>query len=154
MRHALLLMLLALAPASVCRGESQEERAFSDLIRRVKTGDLPKINFEFDRDEVRPESFATLDAIAEVLLSNPKLKLRVMAHTDNIGTAEYNQDLSERRAKKVKTELVKRGVGPPSVRYNGYGATLPIADNDSDEGRAKNRRVEFRVTTRSWEAVY
>ena len=154
MRQGLLLLLLAFTAAPMCHALSQEERDFAALVRRMKTGDLPKINFEFDRDEVRPESFEAIDAIASLLLANPKLKLRVMAHTDRIGTEEYNQDLSERRAKKVKTELVKRGVPPPSVRYNGYGFTMPIADNDTDEGRAKNRRVEFRVTIRDWDAVY
>ncbi len=140
------------------RDDDEEERrareALADLERRVESGDMPKIQFEFDKDEITPESYPTLLVIAELLLKNPRLKLICLAHTDSVGTAEYNLDLSERRAQSVKTFLVKQGVAPPSVRYRGMGYTVPIADNSTDAGRAKNRRVEFRVTYRGWETVY
>ena len=63
-------------------------------------------------------------------------------------------DLSRRRAKSVKTYLAAQGVPPPSMRFHGFGASKPLADNATDEGRAKNRRVEFYVTTRTWKSVY
>ena len=137
--------------------EAEERRAreaLADIERRVESGDMPKIQFEFDKDVITPESYPTLITIADLLLKNPRLKLICLAHTDSVGTAEYNLDLSERRARSVKAFLVKQGVPPPSVRYRGMGYSRPIADNSTDEGRAKNRRVEFRVTYRDWETVY
>ncbi len=137
--------------------EAEERRArqeLEEIQRKVETGDLPKIQFEFDSDEITPESDPTLILIASLLLKNPRLKVICLAHTDSVGTAEYNLDLSERRAKSVKEFLVRQGVPPPSIRYRGMGYSRPLADNSTDEGRAKNRRVEFRVTYREWEAVY
>lgn len=137
--------------------EEQERRAraaIEDIERRIETGDLPKILFEFDKDEITPESAPTLDLIAEVIRGNSKLKVVILAHTDSVGTEEYNADLSERRARAVKTALAKRGVPPPSMRFRGFGFSRPIADNSTDAGRAKNRRVEFRVTGRDWPSVY
>ncbi|PIR19034.1 MAG: hypothetical protein COV48_04225 [Elusimicrobia bacterium CG11_big_fil_rev_8_21_14_0_20_64_6] len=143
---------------SYIRDNEEEERrareALAEIEKKVATGDLPKIQFEFDRDEITLESYPTLELIAELLNKHPRLKLICLAHTDSIGTAEYNLDLSERRARSVKGYLVRQGVDPPSVRYRGLGYSMPIADNSTDEGRAKNRRVEFRVTYREWEAVY
>ena len=138
--------------------DEEEERrareALADLERRVESGDMPKIQFEFDKDEITPESDPTLIIVAKLLLKNPRLKVICLAHTDSVGTAEYNLDLSERRARSVKEFLVKEGVPPPSIRFKGMGYSRPLADNSTDEGRAKNRRVEFRVTYRDWETVY
>lgn len=143
---------------SYTREDKDEERrakeALADIQKRVERGDLPKINFEFDKDEITLESYPTLNLVAELLIKNPRLKVICLAHTDIVGTEEYNLDLSERRAKSVKGYLVKRGVAPPSVRFKGMGYSMPIADNSTDEGRAKNRRVEFRVTYRDWNTVY
>jgi outer membrane protein OmpA-like peptidoglycan-associated protein len=78
----------------------------------------------------------------------------IFAHTDIIGTDDYNVDLSLRRAKSVKAYLASKGAAPPSMRFHGYGSKKPMADNETDDGRAKNRRVEFYITTREWNAVY
>jgi outer membrane protein OmpA-like peptidoglycan-associated protein len=137
--------------------EEAERRAreqIDDIERRVGNGDLPKIQFQFDSDEITPDSFQTLDLIAQVILANPKLKVFVLAHCDSVGTEEYNIDLSQRRAKSVKAYLVKAGLYPPFIRYRGFGFSRPIADNATPEGRAKNRRVEFRITTRDWASIY
>lgn len=144
-------------PAEELTPEQQERRArerLEDIERRIERGDLPKILFEFDKDEITPESAPTLDMVADAILASPYLKLIILAHTDSIGTAEYNEDLSERRARSVKTALAKRGVPPPSMRFKGFSFNRPIADNSTDAGRAKNRRVEFRVTSRDWPSVY
>jgi outer membrane protein OmpA-like peptidoglycan-associated protein len=125
-----------------------------DIEDRIARGDLPKIQFEFDKDEIATESYNTLDRILEVILSSPRLKLMIHAHTDDVGSDEYNMDLSWRRAKAVTDYLASKGVPPPSMRFHGYGATQPLVSNATDEGRAKNRRVEFYVTTREWSAVY
>ncbi|OGS37172.1 MAG: hypothetical protein A2506_01520 [Elusimicrobia bacterium RIFOXYD12_FULL_66_9] len=134
--------------------ERKAREALADIEDKITRGDLPKIQFEFDKAEVTPESYHTLDLIAEVLTQNQHLKLLVLAHTDSVGTQEYNLELSDRRAKAVKEFLVLKGLPPPSVRYRGYGFSQPRADNSTEEGRAKNRRVEFRVTTRDWNTIY
>ncbi|MBI3288436.1 MAG: OmpA family protein [Elusimicrobia bacterium] len=143
---------------SYVRDNEEEERraraALADIQKKIDRGELPKIQFEFDKDEITPESYPTLDLVAQLLLRNPRLKVIALAHTDSVGTQEYNLDLSERRARSVKSYLVKSGVAPPSIRFIGMGFSRPLVDNSTDEGRAKNRRVEFRVTYRDWEAVY
>jgi outer membrane protein OmpA-like peptidoglycan-associated protein len=143
---------------SYIRDNDSEERrareALANIEKKVETGDLPKIQFEFDRDAITPESDPTLILVAELLKKNPRLKVICLAHTDSVGTEEYNLDLSERRARSVKSFLVLQGVPPPSIRFRGMGYSRPLADNSTDEGRAKNRRVEFRVTYRDWETVY
>lgn len=138
--------------ASIGMKEPQEELA--EIMRKIERGELPKIQFEFDSEDILLESRPTLDAVADLLFRNPKLKLMVLAHTCTMGSEEYNLDLSERRAKSVKTYLVRQGIPPPTIRYRGLGFSAPIADNSTEEGRSKNRRVEFRVTFRDWEAVY
>lgn len=140
--------------ASADEQERRAREAIEDIERRIESGDLPKILFEFDKAEITPESAPTLDLIADVIVRNPKLKVVILAHTDSVGTEEYNLDLSERRAGAVKTALAKRGVPPPSMRFRGFGFSRPVADNATDAGRAKNRRVEFRVTGRDWPSVY
>lgn len=135
----------------------EEKRARQELVaieRLVERGELPKIQFEFDKADITPDSYPTLDRIAILLAAHPRLHLYVMAHTDSVGSEEYNLDLSERRAKEVKGYLVRKGVPPPFVRYKGLGFSRPLQDNATDEGRTKNRRVEFRVTYRDWETVY
>lgn len=137
--------------------EAEERRAreqLADIQRRVETGEMPKIQFEFDSDAITPESDPTLILVSELMQKNPRLKVICLAHTDSVGTEEYNLDLSERRARSVKSFLVRQGVPPPSIRFKGMGYSRPLADNATDEGRAKNRRVEFRVTYRDWETVY
>ena len=139
---------------SLEEAEASARQRIREIEERISRGDLPKIQFEFDRDEILPESYPTLDRIAEVILSTDRLKLAIFAHADAIGNDEYNYDLSRRRAKSVKSYLANKGVPPPSMRFHGYGKSKPIADNSTDEGRAKNRRVEFYVTTRGWDSVY
>lgn len=142
------------AKEDAASAERKAREDLEDIEKRIAKGDLPKIQFEFDKDAITPESYPTLDLIAEVLAQSGHLKLFVLAHTDSVGAEEYNLDLSERRAKSVKEFLVKKGLPPPTIRYRGYGFSKPLADNSTQEGRAKNRRVEFRVTTRGWDAIY
>jgi outer membrane protein OmpA-like peptidoglycan-associated protein len=132
----------------------EDERELFEISKRIARGELPKIQFEFDSEEILPQSFITLNTVADWLLQNPERKLRVDAHTCTIGTAEYNQALSERRAKSVKQYLVKQGVPPPSIRYKGWGYYKPIADNSTEENRELNRRVEFHLVKREWDSIY
>ena len=86
-----------------------------------------------------------LAKISGILLGHPGLRLQVEGHTDNIGTDEFNQQLSERRAGSVQAFLVEQGVRMESVTAQGYGKILPVASNQTAEGRQRNRRVELVV---------
>ncbi len=102
------------------------------------------ILFDFDQDTIKPESKPTLDEIAKLLGAKPDLKLKIVGHTDNQGTPEYNLGLSQRRAASVASTLVAvYGIDGSRLTSEGVGLTQPIAPNDSEEGRSKNRRVEL-----------
>jgi outer membrane protein OmpA-like peptidoglycan-associated protein len=102
------------------------------------------IYFDFNSDQLRPESAPVLQDIAEALRNNPDWKLRVGGHTDNVGGDRYNLDLSNRRAAAVKQALVEHyQIAPERLTPVGFGASQPKASNDTVEGRALNRRVEL-----------
>jgi len=102
------------------------------------------ILFDYDQDAVKPESKPALDEIAAVLNGNPALLLKVIGHTDNVGGEAYNLDLSSRRAANVSAALVGGyGINPARLKFEGAGFSRPIESNDTEEGRAKNRRVEL-----------
>lgn len=104
---------------------------------------VPNIYFEFNKAYLRRESIKTLNNIVDQLKKNPRIKLEIQGHTDNIGTKEYNQKLSEKRADAVMEYLIKNGISPERLRSKGFGETKPIATNNTEEGRSKNRRTEF-----------
>ena len=102
------------------------------------------IYFDTDKDNPGPQSQTTLAEIAKLLTADRQLKLRVVGHTDNQGKADYNLDLSRRRAASVVRELTSQyGVDPNRLDSFGCGLYAPVASNDTEEGRAKNRRVEL-----------
>lgn len=104
------------------------------------------IHFDTGQDTIKPESSPVLDAIARVLSDHPELKrIRVEGHTDNVGGAAYNKDLSRRRAAQVVRALVARGVAAERLSSEGYGFERPVAPNDTSLNRARNRRVEFTI---------
>lgn len=105
-----------------------------------------KIHFAFNSSAIRPISYPILDDVAELLRENPQIQLvEVEGHTDWVGSAEYNMRLSQRRAKSVVNYLVKHGTAAGRLSPRGYGESRPVADNNTAEGRAKNRRTEFTV---------
>jgi OOP family OmpA-OmpF porin len=106
---------------------------------------LRGVNFAFDSAEIDPSSSVVLDAAADQLNECPNVSVRVEGHTDSIGTEEYNQGLSERRAEGVQGHLIGRGVSASRLTAVGFGESQPIASNDTDEGRALNRRVELKA---------
>ncbi|MBK7105784.1 MAG: OmpA family protein [Ignavibacteriae bacterium] len=106
---------------------------------------LENVKFKFDKDELTEESKAILNNVANTLNRFPEEKIEILGHTDNIGTDEYNMDLSERRAKSVKNYLVTRGVVEDRLYTGGCGERKPVSDNDSEIGRAINRRIEFSI---------
>ena len=101
------------------------------------------INFDIDKATIKPESMGTLNMIVQVMKDNADLKFEVGGHTDKTGSSQHNATLSQQRAEAVKAELVKLGVSSDRLTTKGYGDTKPISDNDTPEGKANNRRVEF-----------
>ncbi|MDP2208089.1 MAG: OmpA family protein [Bacteroidota bacterium] len=104
---------------------------------------LRGINFEFNSARLLPSSEDTLKFVAVGLLANPEIQIEISGHTDNIGSAKSNQLLSLRRAEAVKDYIVSKGVAAARLTTVGYGFTRPIADNGTEDGRARNRRIEF-----------
>ena len=105
------------------------------------------VHFDFNKYNIKSDSYAILDDVANVLQKNPQVKkVKVEGHTDWIGSDSYNMKLSQRRADSVVDYLVKKGVSPSRLEAAGYGKTRPIATNKTAAGRAQNRRVEFNVT--------
>ena len=106
---------------------------------------LKGIEFESSKDKITRAGAAVLDEIAVALKQNENAKIEVSGHTDSRGAAKANQRLSQRRAASVKKYLTRKGVARNRMTPRGYGSTQPIADNTTDNGRARNRRIEFRV---------
>jgi VWFA-related protein len=124
---------------------------YNTLTGKIAKGDIfdpGPIFFDYDKATIRPESQAALDAIASVMKEQQRLRIEVRGHTDSKGTEEYNQKLSEARANAVRDALIALGVPEGRVRARGFGLSQPIAPNDTDEGRARNRRTEFIVLAR------
>jgi OOP family OmpA-OmpF porin len=107
---------------------------------------LKGVNFESGKDILKSYSFASLDKIAESLREWPEVKLEISGHTDNIGEASFNQDLSQRRAETVRTYLINKGISGDRLTAIGYGPEKPIATNKTASGRGQNRRVELNRT--------
>ncbi len=133
----------------------QVEKSYTELspylkniqLRRADIGTvvvLKNIFFDFNQSELKPESFVELDKLADYLKHN-KVNIEIGGHTDNQGSDEYNDRLSLERAKAVYDYLVGKQIDPSRLSYQGYGKRKPIADNATEEGRAENRRTEFRI---------
>ncbi len=109
------------------------------------TGVIRGIFFDFGKDSIRKQSTKTLAQAASLFKDYPELKVEISGHTDDVGKAEYNKDLSRRRAESVKRFLVDKGVDAGRITTRGAGPDEPIADNTKPAGRAKNRRIEFKL---------
>ncbi len=114
-----------------------------DNIRLIMPGN---ITFATDQSAVRPEFYSTLNSVSKVLAKYNQTSVMVEGHTDNVGSDQYNLNLSIRRAEAVGNYLVAQGVSVPRIRALGYGETQPIAANATDNGRAQNRRVEIQLS--------
>ena len=112
-------------------------------LSREKRARVYGILFDTNSAAIRPESKPVLDQVVEVLKSEPEWKLTIEGHTDAVGSDEHNQTLSQQRADSVKAYLVDAGVADDRLQTAGYGESRPVADNDSELGRAQNRRVEL-----------
>ena len=131
------------ADAGTCPQWKPPQDAMGAQLKQSGRVRLYGINFDSDSDTIRPESKPTLDQVVAMLKGSPELKITVEGHTDNTSTPEHNQQLSERRANAVKQYLVTNGIDAARLTAAGFGATKPVASNDSALGRAENRRVEL-----------
>ena len=107
---------------------------------------MSDVLFDFNKYTLKPDAREKLAKISGILLAYPDLRIQVEGYTDNIGSEEYNQKLSEERADSVRDFLVSQSVSQDSVRAEGYGKADPVADNSTSAGRAQNRRVELVVS--------
>lgn len=104
---------------------------------------LEGVNFDFDESVIRPEDQANIDKDIATLEQWGKVNIEVAGHTDSRGSDEYNMTLSQQRADAVRNHLIKKGIEADRLTAVGYGESQPVADNATDEGRFKNRRVEL-----------
>lgn len=114
----------------------------------IEIGQVVRLNnvfFDFDKWDLRPESFIELDRVVKLLNENPSIEIEMSAHTDSKGSDEYNFTLSDNRARSVKEYIFSKGIAVNRIISQGYGETRPVATNDTDDGRQLNRRVEFKI---------
>jgi len=119
----------------------QVVRQGDDLILNIPSG----INFAYNSATVEPQFQRTLDQVSQVLGQYDRTYIDIYGHTDSTGSDSYNQGLSERRADSVAAYLESRGVRGARIGTRGFGETQPIASNDTEQGRAANRRVEIKI---------
>ena len=110
-----------------------------------KTYTLKNVNFATGSAKLKPSSFESLNNLAEFMTYKKSLKIELAGHTDNVGDENTNLNLSQKRAESVKSYLIKKGITPTRLVAKGYGETVPIADNNTDEGKQTNRRTEIRI---------
>ncbi len=108
--------------------------------------ELRGIEFDFNKDTIRPSSTGVLDEAVAAMTEFPLVKVRIVGHTDNVGKPEVNLDLSKRRAAAVKKYLTDKGIEADRIETDGKGDTQPVATNETESGQAKNRRIEFEIT--------
>jgi len=127
------------------REAMKQEISVTELVDKLsKDGFITLyVNFDTGKSTIKPDSAATLDSAAAALKEAANLKVEVAGHTDNVGTPEANLKLSQDRAQAVMAALTERGVKADRLTAKGYGQTSPVADNRTEDGRAKNRRVEL-----------
>ncbi len=114
----------------------------------IEIGQVVRLNnvfFDFDKWDLRPESFVELDRVVKLLSDNPAIEIEMSAHTDSRGSDDYNYKLSDNRARSVMEYILSKGIAPNRIISQGYGETKPVVENDSDENRQLNRRVEFKI---------
>jgi len=124
-----------------------EQDSTLEVNKDIKVGDkveLKNIFFENGKYYLLPESYQELNKLVQYLLKSPTVEIQINGHSDNGGLKHKNQKISELRAREVFEYLIKKGV-QNKMYFKGFGSTQPVASNDTDEGKAKNRRVEFQI---------
>jgi OmpA-OmpF porin, OOP family len=114
----------------------------------IEIGQIVRLNnvfFDFDKWDLRPESFVELDRVVKLMQENPAIEIEMSAHTDSYGADDYNIRLSDNRARSVMEYIISKGISSERIISKGYGETVPVVPNDTDENRQLNRRVEFKI---------
>jgi OOP family OmpA-OmpF porin len=124
----------------------KQEITANEMFEKVNSGNSLSlyINFDTGKSTIKSESQNIIDELYTMLKNNPTLKVTIEGHTDNVGNSASNKTLSEQRAASVKTALANKGIAADRIKTIGYGQEKPIADNSTEEGKAKNRRVEIK----------
>lgn len=137
---------IALAPDTEPETESKPEIQAEVIEELLQTLDLSGITFLFGSDVISTQGKLILDDVASILSEHPEFDASIEGHTDSVGNDEINFELSQQRAQSVLNYLANKGIQTERLNATGFGESLPIASNDSKEGRALNRRIEFIVT--------
>jgi outer membrane protein OmpA-like peptidoglycan-associated protein len=106
---------------------------------------LDNVHFDTDKATLRPDSYYQLKELLEYLQLHEEIKIEIAGHTDNVGTDAHNLKLSQDRANTIRNFLIKKGIKATRLTAKGYGASVPVADNSTEEGRQQNRRTEVRI---------
>jgi outer membrane protein OmpA-like peptidoglycan-associated protein len=114
-------------------------------VKEILQTAFDNLEFETARDKIKEESIPSLTDLADVLVKRPEWKLQIAGHTDNVGDAQSNLILSKKRAESVKRFMVSKGIDENRLNVLFFGETQPIGDNNTAEGRQKNRRVEMTI---------
>lgn len=139
-KNTILILLGAAAILFFAFRKKEKPKPVEEILQDV----FNNLQFEFGKAVILQSSFPSLNELANVLIKT-NWKLKISGHTDDKGSESFNQTLSEKRANAVKNYLVSLGANPLNIAAIGYGETQPIVPNDSEENRAKNRRVEFEI---------
>jgi len=146
--RSVVLMDIFLEKAEIAQLNQEIAEATEPVKEPFKVGEsiiLRNIYFDFDKATLRPQSIEELDHLYQFLVNNPTAIVEISAHTDRIGSYEYNINLSKRRAQAVVDYLINKGIDSKRLITKGYGFTKPVATNLTEEGRQLNRRVEFKI---------
>jgi outer membrane protein OmpA-like peptidoglycan-associated protein len=129
----------------IVKSAMKQEVSAGDMLTALNTqGRIALyINFDTGKSTIKPESQPIIEQIVQMLTDNPDLMINIEGHTDNVGSPKLNMTLSQERAKSVMTEIIDQGIDATRLSAVGYGQDKPVADNTTEEGRAKNRRVEL-----------
>ncbi len=125
--------------------KDRTKKIYLALLKKDEVVALNDITFETGKADLKPDSFEELDRLVTLMKDNEKIQVELSAHTDDTGNDDSNLKLSDRRAKSVMDYLIAKGVKADRMTSKGYGETQPLVPNDSDENRAKNRRVQFKI---------
>lgn len=129
--------------------EAENNTATIDIpLSPIESGYITQLNnifFAYDKYALEEESKTELNKVVKFLNTNPEIQVEISGHTDDRGTATYNQELSLKRAESVYKYLVQNGISEKRISYKGYGQSNPIASNETEEGQAQNRRIEFKI---------
>ncbi|WP_442264579.1 OmpA family protein [Tenacibaculum sp. ZS6-P6] len=132
-----------------------EQKDFNQTIEKITADDIFKaindkgfatlhINFDTGKSKIKADSYGIVNEISKMLKSNPELKISIEGHTDNVGDESSNMELSKNRAKAVLMAIIDEGIDKSRLKSEGFGQTKPIGSNETEEGKAQNRRVELR----------